>query len=51
MAFEWSLFLVGIRVIMGSNLEPDRGHPEIYDFNPSNQTCIKILFREKLRAD
>ena len=41
--FTWSLFLFGIQDIMGSNLEPNSGYPEIYDFDSSNQTCAEIM--------
>jgi len=42
-AFEWSQFLVGFRDMTGSNLEHNSGYPEIYNFNPSHQTCDEIM--------
>jgi hypothetical protein len=44
-AFVWSLFFGGIRDITGSNLKTNNDYPEIYDFNPSHQTCAEIMMR------
>jgi hypothetical protein len=43
--FEWTPFFFGIRDIMVSNLEKNSDYPEIYDFNPSHQTCAEIMMQ------